>query len=268
MYSVSNLSIAIGNKYLLNNINLDFESGCVNAIIGPNGAGKSTLLKALAGLTSISSGTILFNNVALKKYDSNTLAQKRAFLSQHPNTAFSFNVYDIVMLGRFPFFGTKPSQNDVDIVKQAMKLTGVTHLSDRSSLSLSGGEVQRVHFARVIAQCLNKENDFSDKVLLLDEPANNLDPKYQFELMQTIKKLSVEYKLTVIMVMHDLNLTAQFSDKIVLMNKGKVVDYDTPERVLEVKQLEDVYEIPFSVMHLETGLYLCAGTRCEYVELE
>ena len=253
MFSILNLNIAIGKKILLNNINLDIASGKVTAIIGPNGAGKSTLAKALAGLNQTHKKSIFYGGIDINEFSKRELATRRAFLSQKPNNSFPFSVEEIVAMGRYPYYNGTPKQIDHERIEQAINLTEINHLRERKSDTLSGGELQRVHFARVLAQCLDEPKSLKQKLLILDEPANNLDPKHQYELLCLVKKLTQKFGLTTVIIMHDLNHTASFAEEVILLNKGNLIIQGVPREVLTPHTLEEIYEIPFEVTETPNG---------------
>lgn len=255
MFSVVNLNITAGSKKILRHINLDIKSGDLTAIIGPNGAGKSTLAKALTGLNlEKKKNEIFYHGINMHHFSKTELAKRRAFLSQKTNTAFAFPVEDIVSMGRFPYYNHVPSKFDKEKIREAIRFADIEHLINRSSETLSGGELQRVHFARVLAQCLDEPEKMTKKLLILDEPANNLDPKYQFELLDLVKRLSKTHRLTSVIVMHDLNQTALFADDVIVLNQGEFVAQGSPEEVLNESLLEEVYQIPFKVKNDENHL--------------
>lgn len=199
MYDIMNLTLLIGNRAILKDIDISIPNGKITAVIGPNGAGKSTLVKVLAGLLPTKKKVVFYNGIGIHEFPKNELAKRRAFLSQKPNNAFSFSVEEIVMMGRYPYFNARPRKIDFKKVAEAIAFTSIEHLRKRNSDTLSGGELQRVHFARVLTQCLDDSMDMRDKLIILDEPANNLDPKYQYELLTLIQDLTATLDLTTVM---------------------------------------------------------------------
>lgn len=208
--------ININYKTILEDISLTINSGEMTVIVGPNGAGKSTLLKILAGTLTATSGKVYLYNQNIEKFKVHELSKIRAMLSQHYRLSADFLVKDIVLMGRYPHFKDHPSKDDFEIVVETLKLTGTTHLAERSILSLSGGEQQRVQLARVLAQLWNQK----EAILLLDEPISSLDIRYQFEILKIAQQKSRE-GFTVIAVLHDLNLAFRFADQLILLKKGK-----------------------------------------------
>lgn len=205
---------------LFQDLSFNAGGGEFLVIIGPNGAGKSSLLKLLSGTLSPHKGSITWQGKSLKDYKPIELAKQRAVLTQFTNIGFDFSVFDVVLMGRYPHFDNSPSQIDVDIAILAMEMTGVLKYKDAHYQNLSGGEQQRVQLARVIAQIWKTSNE-STGLLLLDEPVSSLDLQFQHEVLQIARKLSSN-GFCVIAVLHDLNLSLQYADRVMLVNKGDV----------------------------------------------
>ncbi len=221
---------------------IDFEcnQGELIGILGPNGAGKSSFLSILANEFHQKGNQVIFKNNEYKKWDSKELPKHKAKFSQNNNSDIPLKVFDVIMMGRYPYFDNNPSQDDEDAVLYSMKKTDTESLSNFEYNHLSGGEKQRVHLARVIAQL---ENGNSNKILFLDEPLNNLDVLHQHNFLKYIKEFTNRGN-SALVVLHDLNLAAQFTDKILLLKKGKKVSFDTPEKVLTQEIISDVYNYP------------------------
>ncbi|MDQ6609357.1 MAG: ATP-binding cassette domain-containing protein [Bacteroidota bacterium] len=177
MLRAENISYKIRSNYLVKDITIEFDPGSFHVIMGANGAGKSTLLKLLAGDLTPSSGSIFLGDKEVRHYNKNTLATRRAVLSQHYHLAFPITVEEIVLMGRYPYFATQPTAKDIAICKQAVHLMDVAHLLERDYTTLSGGEAQKVQMSRVLAQIWNDEGE-ERKILFLDEPVSHLDVKY------------------------------------------------------------------------------------------
>jgi iron complex transport system ATP-binding protein len=172
------------------------------------------------------------------------LAQVKAVLGQKSNVQFDFTVEEVTLMGRYPHFQHRPCENDFSIVKKYHECLDLREYSQRSHTSLSGGEQQRNQFARVLAQL--DSDVLLAKLLLLDEPLNNLDIKYQYQFMDFAKQFANKGNL-VILVIHDLNIAAEYADKIVLLNEGKLYAQGTPEEVLTKSNLEACYDLPVFV---------------------
>ncbi len=232
-------------RAIIKDISFSAQANEMVVIVGPNGAGKSTLLKNLAGALSPSQGKILLEGKDLKNYNANDLAKKRAVLSQHYHLSADFLVKDIVMMGRYPHFEGNPSKTDFEIVNHNLQLTGTEKLAERSIKSLSGGEQQRVHLARVLSQVTQEGKQ--NGVLFLDEPISSLDIHYQFAILDIARQQSRK-GMTVIAVLHDLNLAARFADRLVIIKDGKKYADDKPSEVLKPDLLSYIYNIPIQVI--------------------
>lgn len=265
MFSLNEISLNVGKKALLTNVSASFECGTLTAILGPNGAGKSTLIKCLAGVAKPSLGDVFYCGKSLRDLKDEKRAILRAYMNQQINSSFDYNVEDIVMMGRFPHYNYKPSKADYTVVNEAMDLAEISHLKNRTSSLLSGGELQRVHFARALAQVWPKSTDDCKeghgKLLLLDEPVNNLDPQYQHLILKTAKKFAVYHNMAVVTVLHDLNLAALYAHKAVLLDKGRLVGKGTIEETLTEEVLEDLYKIPISIIKKYNYINIVTGFK-------
>lgn len=255
MIEVKDLTVAVGSKLLLDNVSARFESGRMNLIIGPNGAGKSTLIKVISRQMRATSGMILQHNRSLAEYSDHELAKSRAVLSQQIDLAFPLTVWEVVMMGRYPHFTNSPAMADEQAVEEAMRFFDVTPLADRNYMTLSGGEKQRVHFARVLSQIwYAKPNE--PRYLLLDEPLTFLDVHYQVQFMNRLKELLNDTSLTVVGVVHDLNLAARFADAILLLNHARVQAFGTPEEVLTVQHVREAFHLEPTILRTDKGLHV------------
>jgi len=250
MVEIRNIFYEVDDKTLLRDVSDIFLPGKLNLIIGPNGAGKSTLIRIISRQLQAESGVVTMNGKNLKDYDTNELARFRAVLSQHTELAFPMPVYEVVMMGRYPHFGGKPSARDKDACEAAMKLFDVTQFADRNYQTLSGGEQQRVQFARVLAQ-LWYAREHECRYLLLDEPLTFLDVYYQYEFMHQLQAL-LGKDLCVIGVVHDLNLAARFADHLLLLHHGKVLASGSPSLVLTEANIRAAYHMT-PVIHQDNG---------------
>lgn len=241
MLSAVNLSYKVGSKFLLKETAVQFEAGRFHVIMGANGAGKSTLLKLLSGELKPSSGEVVLDGKGLSDYSKMRLATKRAVLSQHYHLAFPITVEEIVLMGRYPYFVTRPSASDRSICNQTVALMNVEHLLDRDYTTLSGGEAQKVQMSRVLAQIWNEENA-EQRLLFLDEPVSHLDVKYQHQLMKVARELCSN-GTAVIAVLHDINLAINFADRLLLMKEGRIVYALNDAVSLTEEMLQDVFDI-------------------------
>ncbi len=228
--------------HILDGIDVSLEYGEFLAIVGPNGAGKSSLLSILANEVK-SDQKILFKNKNISEWEVRELSRHKAKFSQHNSNDIPLEVKDVVMMGRYPYFEAQPRQEDHEAMNNMMYETDVFHLKEREYNTLSGGEKQRVHLSRVLAQL---QNGIDHKLLFLDEPLNNLDVKHQYKALETIKKFTRKANSAVV-VLHDLNLAAQYADKILLMKSGKAAAFGTPEEVFTAENISDAYNFPCTI---------------------
>lgn len=243
MLEATNISYAHRKFSILEGIDVSVNPGELLVIVGPNGAGKSTLLSVLANELSKGADPVLFKKKTFKQWDDKELAHNKAKFSQSNNTDIPLSVNDVVMMGRYPYFNSVPNKADLDAALKAMEETDVATLKNRDYNSLSGGEKQRVHLARVLCQL---DNEVSEKLVFLDEPLNNLDILHQHRILHTVKKFTKRGN-TAIMVLHDLNLAAQFADRVMLLKKGKIVAHDVPGNVFTREIISRVYNFPCTI---------------------
>lgn len=228
--------------HILNNVDVSLGFGEFLAIVGPNGAGKSSLLSVLANEVK-SAQQILFKGKNITDWKITELSKHKAKFSQHNSNDIPLEVKDVVMMGRYPYFDAQPKEEDLQATDQMMHHTDVYHLKDREYNTLSGGEKQRVHLSRVLAQL---QNEITQKLLFLDEPLNNLDVKHQYKALEIIKNFT-QNENSAVVVLHDLNLAAQYADKILLMKSGKVAAYGTPEEVFTAENISEAYNFPCTI---------------------
>lgn len=220
-------------RVIIEGINLTLPAGGTLGLIGPNGSGKSTLLRLLAGLRVPGTGAVSLDDQPLAQWPRKALARRVALVEQHAGTDIDICVQDIVRLGRTPHRGALAPwcNEDQAIVDQALARTHLSDLRKRPWRSLSGGERQRTQIARALAQCPSE--------LLLDEPTNHLDIQHQLHLLQLIQGLPV----TCVMALHDLNLAAMFCDRLVLLQRGRVVASGSPDQVITSDLIASVYGV-------------------------
>ena len=251
MISVKNISYSIARQTILDDINATFDAGKVSAILGPNGAGKSTLLQCLTGSLKPDHGCVTLDGRNLEAYSLADLSMKRAVLSQNTIVSFPFTALEIVLMGRSPFTLNNNSSFDNEIAQETLDLMDAWHLRDRSFPTLSGGEQQRVQFARVLSQIWDQKNAY----LFLDEPTSALDLKHQYKVMEIIRNQCVEKFLTVIIVMHDLNIAYQNTDTSYFIKNGQVQVFGASKDVICSDILSDIYDLPLSyaAQHVNYG---------------
>lgn len=234
---VRDLVVKYGEKIAVDNISLDVLDGEILTLIGPNGSGKSTLIKAISRIMKSYKGKILFNNKDIFSIDTKKLARDMAILPQEKDVSMDITVKELVSYGRHPHigFGKRLNSNDKEIIDWALEQTGMIEFRDRDIMSLSGGERQRAWISMALAQ--------KPKVLIMDEPTTYLDISYQLEVLELVKELNRKLKLTVIMVLHDLNQAMRYSDRILVLNKGEIYGYGSPEDIIKPHLFEEVFKI-------------------------
>lgn len=232
MLDIQDMSVCLDGKTLLKEINFDLEHGDFMVLLGGNGAGKSTLLKTVACTLPYCKGQIFFKEKLLSHWHEEKLAKHRAVLSQNTFLVFPMNVIDVVLLGRYPYnLGSKPSVKDVAIAYEILDLMGIAEYADVDITTLSGGEQQRAHIARVLAQVWESSAE-NPKLLLLDEPTSNLDVAYQHILLELLQKRVQNKGLVVLTILHDMNLAARYASKIALLKKGTLLTVGKPKDTL------------------------------------
>ena len=240
-FGFRNLSVSYGKKEVLRSLDVDVPRGKVVTVIGQNGCGKSTMLKTVSKAVTPKRGEVVFCDRRLGEYAPKKLAQQIAYLSQVLESPPDIDVRTLVSYGRYPYskFGRGLTQADADIIDRALALTGLTALQDRILSTLSGGERQRAWIAMTIAQ--------EPEILILDEPTTYLDVSYQVEVLELVKKLNRELGITIIMVLHDINLAARYSDVLMAVKGGRLYAAGTPAEIVNKKYLQEIFEIEASV---------------------
>jgi iron complex transport system ATP-binding protein len=254
---IKEVSKRYGELSALQNVNWSIEEGEWWGIIGPNGSGKSTLLQLISGVDKITSGELMIRGRHVSKYSRRELSQMVAVLQQDGLPAINYPVRDIIEMGRFPFqdwLGRDHGKNSTTIVDDIMNRLQLIDLGDRPLDELSGGQRQRVALGKVMAQ--------EPQILLLDEPTTYLDIYHQLQFMELVANWRKETGITVIAVLHDLNLAAQFCDKLLVIQEGEVVGIGTPDQILTEDNIRQVYEVdPTVVQHPISGVPQILLTR-------
>ena len=236
MLKISNFSCGYPGEFKIAGVTFSLEKGMMAGIIGPNGSGKSTLLKGILGDIRQFEGEMLLQGVPLQTMKNREKARRIAVVSQHIEQV-DIRVLDYVVMGRLPYkelFQFFETEQDYVLAKKYMTLTNVWHLKDKLLSELSGGEQQLAAIARALTQ----EPD----LLLLDEPTSHLDITHQARILNLIQQLNCELNLSVLIIIHDLNLAAEYCDYLVLMKKGGVFAKGTPFEVLTYENIESVYQ--------------------------
>lgn len=233
---IEGLSVSFGKHEVLTDINIDIKKGEFVTILGPNGSGKTTLLRSISNMTQIRRKTVWVDNHDVFLMKAKERARLMSVVPQNTDVVYEFTCHDVVMMGRYPHVSRfkGETEKDKEIVLKAMQTTNVEYLKDRFFTEISGGERQRVVLAQAIAQ--------DPEVILLDEPISNLDPQYQVEILDTVKKLSIEKGLTVIAILHDLNFASMYSDKVILMKEGKIFASGMAQDVLTAENIKTVFD--------------------------
>jgi len=235
MLSVRNVSAGYGPTDVLQNVTVKIDAGQFTGLIGPNGSGKTTMLRVLSGVLPPSRGEVFFQDTNLHGIGKRQLAKTMAFLSQDLGLDFSFTVRDVTLMGRYPHLSRigRETREDLRIAEQAMAIADVSHLADRLITATSSGERQRAFIAMCLAQ--------QPKVLLLDEPTSHLDITHQLSILDLIRKLNRRTGITVVAVFHDLNLAAEYCDKLLVLGDGRLQAMGRPSDVITSEMILRVY---------------------------
>ena len=240
--NVVDLMKQYGNKAVVNEVSFEIPKGKVVSLIGPNGAGKSTVMGMISRLIAKDSGVILFEDEDISKWKSKELAKRMAILTQHNNVQMKLTVRELVAFGRFPYSGNRLTEEDQKMVDRAIAYMELEEFQDRYIDELSGGQRQRAYIAMVIAQ----DTDY----VLLDEPTNNLDIYHSTNLMKIARRLCDELGKTVILVLHEINYAAFYSDYICAFKDGKIAKFGPVDEVITKDTLSEIYNVDFEIMHI------------------
>ena len=241
---VKNLSFSYGSNQILSDISLTIPRGKITTIMGANGCGKSTLFSLMTKNLTPGKGKILLEEKSIKKYSMKcrrSLPVYATVVHQHNSTAEDIPIERLVSYGRTPYqkmLGGK-SEEDERLIEQALQVTGLLDLRDREIGRLSGGQRQRVWIAMALAQ--------NTELLFLDEPTTYLDIRYQLEILELVKKLNKEFDITIVMVLHDINQTIYFSDKIIGLQGGHVAIEGAPDQVITEESIQKLYGVHLMV---------------------
>lgn len=242
MIEAKNIAFGVKGRQILHPVNFTTEQEEFIVILGPNGAGKSTLVKLLSSGLQPSSGSISYYGKELNQWTPDQLAKYRAYMHQESMIASSFTVREVLEMARYRYPETT-SQFNKTVLEKIVKELNMERLLDLEFNFLSGGEKQRVQFGRVLLQ-LESEGEIQPvKYLFLDEPLNNLDVRYQIELLKYARKFVDDKRGSVIVVMHDINLCYQYADRVLLMKQGKVIMDGTVQEVMSPELLSETYQI-------------------------
>jgi len=248
MLKIDSLTVAYGDRLVLEDVSLDVSPGEVLALIGPNGAGKSTLIRAASGVLPVKFGHVNVNGMDMAGMTHSQRAKILAVVPQARQLGGAFSVWQAVMMGRTPYLNWLGQEGEADkaAVHLALEQTCLDTFAERQIAKLSGGEQQRVLLARALAQ--------NTPVMLLDEPTNHLDLQHQTNLLSLVSRLAKEKQLAVLMALHDLNLVSFYADKVALLVSGKLKALGTPAEVIRAEYISAAYRTPVEVVpHPVTG---------------
>jgi iron complex transport system ATP-binding protein len=236
LMQITNLSGGYGRESIIKEISLENKAGDFMGIIGPNGCGKTTLLRLLTRVLVAQSGSVSLEGKNIAAMNLKAFCQKVAFVPQDTNVNFPFRVLEIVLMGRIPHLHRLQQEGaaDIKIAEESLAMTDTATLKDTLIDELSSGERQRVIIAKALTQ--------SPRLLFLDEPTSHLDIGHQIQILDLLRKLNRTQKLTIVTVLHDLNLASEYCNRIVLLEKGRLFKEGRPEQVLTYETIEAVYK--------------------------
>jgi iron complex transport system ATP-binding protein len=232
---VNNVEFGYGSTPVLEGISMDLDSSEIIGIVGPNGAGKSTLIRCVDRILTPGGGTILLDETDISTLSRMEIAKRMGYVPQTTTRVFPATVFDTVLMGRRPHLGWKSSDADVDKVLEILELLGIMEFAMRDFNEISGGQQQKVLIARALAQ----EAD----ILLLDEPTSNLDIRHQLEVMEIMTNIVHKKKISAVMAIHDLNLAARYTSRILMLNGGRIFAAGNPESVLTSENIRRAYGV-------------------------
>ena len=240
---IKNLSKQYDGKTVVDDVTFHIPKGKVISMIGPNGAGKSTVMGIISRLIARDSGMVDFGGRDIGKWNNRELAKRLAILTQSNNIQMKLTVRELVTFGRFPYSGSHLNGEDQRIIDKAIAYMELEPFQDRFIDELSGGQRQRAYIAMVIAQ----DTEF----ILLDEPTNNLDIYHATNMMKIVRRLCDELGKTVILVLHEINYAAFYSDYICAFKDGRIAKFGTVEEVMTKETLSQIYQVDFEIMEIE-----------------
>lgn len=250
MIEAKELNFSYFDTTVLKDIAFNIKESSICTILGPNGSGKSTLIKVLDRLLKPKKGTVLIENKNIDKLSLREVAKKIAYLPQETDISFSFSVFDVVLAGRAHNVGylNQPSKQDLEIAQKAVSLVGIDHLRDKIYTQLSGGQKRLVLIAQALAQ--------QAKILLFDEPTNHLDFANQYTILNLIKNLIKNNHLTAIITLHDPNLAAWFSDTIIMIKNGSLLNYGPTKAIMTAQNLSELYDEKITILNNNGRLFV------------
>lgn len=232
---IKDVSFSYSSVSVLHDVSFELGGNELVSILGPNGVGKSTLIHCINKILAPTSGTVLIDGKDVSEIKLKELAKQIGYVPYSANDSFPLSVIDTVMIGRHPHSKWGTLDKDLDIVYDTLRMLGISHLAMRPFNELSAGQHQKVMLARGLVQ--------EPEILLLDEPTSNLDVRHQLDVTKMLKRLSREKNILIVMISHDINIAAKYSDKIILMHKGSVFDMGDPNKVITAENLRTVYGV-------------------------
>jgi len=240
---IRNITKSYGSKKVVDNVSVTIPTGKITSFIGPNGAGKSTVLSIMSRLLNADSGEIYLNGELLNRKKSSDIAKQLAILKQTNNINLRLTIEDLVSFGRFPYSKGNLTQTDRTFIDNAIAYMNLDDIRHQYIDNLSGGQRQRAYIAMTLAQ----DTDY----ILLDEPLNNLDMKHSVQIMQVLRKLATELNKTVVIVIHDINFASCYSDYIVAMKNGKLVQQGEVNHIMQSTVLQDIYDMAIPIQDID-----------------
>ena len=240
---IRNITKSYGSKKVVDNVSVTIPTGKITSFIGPNGAGKSTVLSIMSRLLNADSGEIYLNGELLNRKKSSDIAKQLAILKQTNNINLRLTIEDLVSFGRFPYTKGNLTQTDRTFIDNAIAYMNLDDIRHQYIDNLSGGQRQRAYIAMTLAQ----DTDY----ILLDEPLNNLDMKHSVQIMQVLRKLATELNKTVVIVIHDINFASCYSDYIVAMKNGKLVQQGEVNHIMQSTVLQDIYDMTIPIQDID-----------------
>lgn len=240
---IDKLSKRYGGKTVVDSISIEIPQKAVTSMIGPNGAGKSTVFNMLARLIARDAGIVDFNGKDIEKWKSKELAKKIAILTQSNNIQMKLTIRELVAFGRFPYSGSRLTEEDEAIISKAIAYLELEDIQYQFIDEISGGQRQRAYIAMVIAQ--------DTEYILLDEPTNNLDIYHATNMMKIVRRLCDELDKTVILVLHEINYAAFYSDYICALVDGRIAKFGAVDEVMTKEVLSSIYNVDFEIMRIE-----------------
>ena len=244
--NIEKLNYSYGKKEVLKELSLNIDENKLTGIIGPNGCGKSTLAKNIIRYINGKFEYFKIMDIDIRQLSHKKIAQLISYIPQKSTIISNISVFDYVLLGRFPLLKNSwdnYSEKDYEIVENNISLLNIEELRDRNVETLSGGELQKALLARALAQ--------EAKILLLDEPTSALDLNNAVEFMKILKNISIKKEMSVVIIIHDLNLASLFCDSLIILKDGKFIEKGSPKEVINEKNIKSIYNLDCKVCYNE-----------------